>query len=186
MGRRQRREDRQAERRQIIDRLPVLGVDIGGVLVDRAAEHSDTSFFGDRPMETPIVPGAFEALAFLAGGPFEYRVHLVSKAGPRIAGMSREWLVSKGFFPTTAISPGNLHFVRRRLDKAEVCERLGITHFIDDRLDVLGHLGMVPHRFFFVGGLGENPAPASVPEGVVVAETWPLLVERLLLTLPRE
>jgi hypothetical protein len=44
---------------------PVLGVDIGGVIVDRVAENSDTSFFGDRPMETPAVEGAFDALAQL-------------------------------------------------------------------------------------------------------------------------
>lgn len=184
MGRRQRREDRQAERRKVVNRLPVLGVDIGGVLVDRVAEHSDTSFFGDRPMETPIVPGAFEALSGLAGGPFEYRVHLVSKAGPRIAETSRQWLAHTGFFPATGLSPGCLNFVRRRPDKAEVCERLGITHFIDDRVDVLGHLGMVPHRFLFTGGLGDNSAPTSIPADVIVAETWPILVSRLLLTLP--
>ena len=37
--------------RQALD----VGLDVGGVLVDRVAEGDDTSFFGSRPMETPAV-----------------------------------------------------------------------------------------------------------------------------------
>ena len=43
-------------------RSPVLGLDVGGVIIDRASEDSDTSFFGDRPMETPAVSDAVEVL----------------------------------------------------------------------------------------------------------------------------
>ena len=45
---------------------PTLGVDVGGVLIDRVAEGSDTSFFGDRPLETPAVPDAVGTIARLA------------------------------------------------------------------------------------------------------------------------
>jgi hypothetical protein len=34
----------------------MIGIDIGGVMVDRVAEDSDTSFFGARPVGTPAVP----------------------------------------------------------------------------------------------------------------------------------
>ena len=45
-----------------------LGVDVGGVLVDRIkADGSDTSFFSDRFLETPEVAGAFETLTRLVG-----------------------------------------------------------------------------------------------------------------------
>lgn len=64
--------------------MPVLGIDVGGVLVDRVAEGSDTSFFGNRPMDTPAVAGSLGAVAELVEL-FEYRVHIVSKAGSQDA-----------------------------------------------------------------------------------------------------
>src|SRR3954469_24673945 len=124
--------------RSALDR-PALGVDVGGVLIDRVAEGSDTSFFGDRPLETPAVPGAVEALSALTAGTFASRVFLISKAGPRISERTRAWLEHTGFFAATGIAPTHLHFVRNRGDKEPVCRRLGITHFVDDRLSVLNH-----------------------------------------------
>lgn len=162
--------------------LPVLGIDVGGVLVDRVAEGDDTSFFGSRPMETPAVSGAFAAVAELCTGPFEYRVHIVSKAGPKIAGLTREWLGQTGFYAHTGVSPGNVWFVRRREEKAEVCRKLAITHFVDDRLDVLTHLGTVAHRYLFTGGLGTNSAPVHVPRDIPVHQSWPRLASAIRAT----
>lgn len=156
-------------------RPPVLGIDVGGVLVDRVAGGSDTSFFGDRPMDTPAVPGALEAVAELVEL-FEYRVHIVSKAGPKISELTRRWLGSRRVTGTGGIPIGNVHFVRKRPDKQPICEQLGVTHFIDDRLDVLKHLVTVDHRYLFTGGLGEDDAPELVPAWVTVVDTWSRLV----------
>ncbi len=153
----------------------MLGIDVGGVLVDRVAEGSDTSFFGDRPMDTPAVPGALDAVAALVEV-FEYRVHIVSKAGPRISELTRRWLGSRGVIGGAGIPLGNVHFVRKRPDKHPICERLGISHFIDDRLDVLAHLASVDRRYLFIGGLGGHDAPASVPPWATVVDAWPRLV----------
>ena len=164
--------------------LPVVGIDIGGVIVDRAAEDSDTSFFGRHPMETPAVPGAFDAIGRLMEL-FEDRVHIVSKAGPRIAKLSQDWLAERGAFNDAGIHRANLHFVRQRHEKSEVCERLGITHFVDDRLDVLAHLTTVEHRYLFVGGLGQHKPPSSVPKLIRTVPTWPALVSAIEATLER-
>jgi hypothetical protein len=130
-------------------------------------------------MDTPAVGGAFAALAELTEGPFEGRVHLVSKAGPKTAETTRRWLAEVGFYGRTGILPSNLHFVRDRADKAPVCERLGVTHFIDDRIDVLGHLTTVPYRYLFVGGLGRHAVPLSVPRWACVADDWLSLREQI-------
>jgi hypothetical protein len=156
-------------------RVPVLGIDVGGVLVDRVAEGSDTSFFGDRPMETPAVEGALEAVADLVEL-FEYRVHIVSKAGPKIAEFTRRWLGSRGATGDGAIPLGNVHFVRKRPEKHPICEQLGVTHFIDDRLDVLAHLATVDRRYLFIGGLGDHVAPSQVPDWATTVDAWPGLV----------
>jgi hypothetical protein len=166
-------------RRRVEDRLPALGVDVGGVIVDRVAEAEDTSFFGSRPLETPAVAGVFEALALLTADPFAGRVHVVSKAGPAVEARTRAWLAHHCFFDRTGIAPGNVHFVRERADKAPVCTEIGITHFVDDLLEVLVHLTTVPHRYLFTGGLGHNTPPACVPGWAVTATGWPQLVELL-------
>ena len=157
----------------------VLGVDVGGVVIDRVADGSDTSFFGAHPLSTPAVDGVMEALAALTADPFEGRVHLVSKAGAKTAARTRDWLDHHGFAARTGIPAENLHVVRERAAKAPVCARLGITHFVDDRVDVLTHLTTVPHRHLFLGGLGDFAPPAAdrIPSWATVTETWPQTVE---------
>jgi hypothetical protein len=160
----------------------VLGLDVGGVIIDRASEDSDTSFFGDRPLETPAVADAVECIATLTADVFASRVVVVSKAGPKTAARTREWLEHVGFYARTGIRPDDVHFVRDRAGKEPVCRRLGVTHFVDDRLSVLNHLVSVPHRYLFTGGLGASapPDPARVPEDIVLAADWPTLRNLLI------
>ncbi|GIG87371.1 hypothetical protein [Plantactinospora endophytica] len=165
-------------------RPPTLGVDVGGVLVTLAGRDEDTSFFGGQPLRTPAVPGVFEALTALTAEPFAGRVHLVSKAGPKVATNTRAWLAHHDFFARTGIPAGNLHFVRERRDKAPVCERLGITHFVDDRLDVLAYLEAVPHRYLFGGGIDDRPPAGDVPDWATVTDTWPDLAVLLRESVP--
>src|SRR5690606_35305668 len=162
--------------------LPVLGVDVGGVVIDRVADGTDTSFFGDDPMSTPAVRGVFTALAALTPA-FDGRVYIVSKAGPRTAQRTRDWMAVHRFAERTGVPEENLHFVRERPDKAPVAARLGVTHFVDDQLDVLDHLESVPHRYLFTGGLGGEEPPASVPGWAVRADTWRKLTGMILVTL---
>ncbi|CAM4061969.1 hypothetical protein GCM10009799_40900 [Nocardiopsis rhodophaea] len=154
------------------------------MIIDRVADGQDTSFFGDRPMETPAVDGAFDALAELATAPFAGRVHIVSKAKPATAQRTREWLDQHGFAERTGIPASHLHFVPERADKAPVCAQLGVTHFVDDRLDVLEHLTTVPHRYLFTGGLGHHRPPTEVPPWATRADTWPELVDLIRSSAP--
>ncbi|GAA3761606.1 hypothetical protein GCM10022225_54130 [Plantactinospora mayteni] len=165
-------------------RRPTLGVDVGGVLVTLAGRDEDTSFFGGQPLLTPAVAGVFEALTALTAAPFAGRVHLVSKAGPKVAANTRAWLAHHEFFDRTGIPAGNLHVVRERRDKAPVCQRLGITHFVDDRLDVLAHLETVEHRYLFLGGTDDRPPDGSVPDWATVADTWTALATLLRESIP--
>gem|GEM_PF-1283240 len=157
----------------------ILGVDVGGVLTSRAADDADTSFFGSQPMLTPAVEGAFDVLTRLAAGPFAGRIHVVSKCGERIAALSRAWLDHHGFFERTGIPVENLHFVRRRPDKAPVCARLGITHFVDDRVDVLVHMTTVAHRYLFLGDTPNRAPTGPVPPWVIPVTSWLDLADRL-------
>ena len=98
---------------------------------------------------------------------FDGRVWLVSKCGERVQQRTRKWLVHHRFFEATGIDPGNLRFCLQRPEKALHCRDLQITHFIDDRPDVLVALdGIVPHRYLF------GPQRKAAPRGVVPVITW--------------
>src|SRR6266571_7170723 len=96
----------------------------------------------------------------------------VSKCGPKIAAMTSSWLAYHAFFERTGIPPENLHFVRRRPEKAPVCAGLGVTHFVDDRVDVLVHMTTVAHRYLFLGDTAAGAATKPVPSWTVPITSW--------------
>ena len=117
-------------------------------------------------LATPEMEGSFDALGRLARL-FSSRVWIVSKAGPRIQRNTEQWLVHHRFFERTSILENQVRFVRRRSDKADVCRELGISHFVDDRAEVLKVLvGIVPHLFLF------GPQDHSVPPFAIHVLTW--------------
>jgi hypothetical protein len=157
------------------DLLPVaprLGVDIGRVIIDGDHHPSgdDTAFLKggtEEMLRTPPVDGALDTLARLVrlfGG----RVWLVSKCGPRVQDRTRQWLVHHRVHQHTGIPPSHLRFCLRRADKALHCAELAISHFVDDRVDVLVALaGIVPHRYLF----GPYGIP-QLPPGIQPTPTW--------------
>jgi hypothetical protein len=147
-----------------------LGVDIGRVIIGGGTVpgSSDTQFFsGDtaRMLATPAVPGAFETLARLV--PRFQQVWLISKCGERVQRHTRLWLDHHDFAARTGIPRAHLRFCLRRPDKAVHCGELGITHFIDDKLDVHQALrGVVAHRYLF------GPQRTTPPAWVRHTPTW--------------
>jgi hypothetical protein len=162
----------------MIDAMEQLGVDIGGVIIQPMDDDADTSFFGDNYLATPAMPGVFAALATLVDV-FEGRVHLVSKCGEQTANRTRKWLAHHDFHGRTGVPAERLHFCRTRPEKAPIVARLGLTHFIDDRLEVLGYLTTVPHRFLFRPNDTEVRAYAEHLPGVRRVESWPELLTAL-------
>ena len=144
---------------------PTLGIDIGRVIIGPVDDdgHADTSFLSgtpERAMSTPPAPGAFDSITRLCRA-FDGAVWLVSKCGINVQNKTRRWLSHWGFWDTTGIAPGHLRFCLRRPEKAQHCLELGITHFIDDRLDVLEAMqAIVPHLYLFGVDWKTRPAPA--------------------------
>lgn len=121
-----------------------FGVDIGGVIIDRANDKTDTSFFGPNYLRTTAVKGAFETLGRLSRGRFAGHIYLISTCGPQTQQRTREWLTHHDFYDRTGIPRGNVRFCLEKYQKAGICEDLEITHFVDDKLEVLGYLSEVP------------------------------------------
>jgi hypothetical protein len=150
---------------------PRLGVDFGRVIHGGAAEAgpADTAFLdGDleQALRSPATEGAFDVLPRLVAL-FGGRVWVISKCGERVQRRTLRWLDHHDFYARTGIAPGDVRFCRERADKALHCAELGITHMIDDRLDVHRALrGLVPHLYLF------GPQPAPAPEWVRHTLTW--------------
>jgi len=157
-----------------------LGVDIGRVLIDGdSAKSPDTNFLSggiEQALRSPPVDGAIEGLAALIETFGPASVWLVSKAGDRVADKTRRWLDAREVYAKTGLVREQVVFVRERADKARIARRHGLTHFIDDRVDVLGHLrGLVPHLFLFGEAAERNDAPAWTTR----CPTWAVAVERV-------
>jgi hypothetical protein len=149
----------------------VLGVDFGRVINDASSHPSgdDTSFLQGSETEmlaTPSMKGSFASIERLVQA-FGGRVWIVSKAGPRIQDNTIRWLDHHEFYDKTGMPPSNVRFVRRRVDKVDQCQELGVTHFVDDRTEVIAALtGTVPHLYLF------GPQDRPSPRGAIEVLTW--------------
>jgi hypothetical protein len=135
-------------------RQTALGLDFGRVIMcaPEGVQGGDTRFIGSPEVEALEIPppaGAFDTIRELVQR-FESRVWIVSTAGPRIQRLSMGWLEYHRFFEQTELTHEAVRFCRHRNDKRGHAAELRLTHFIDDRYDVLDHLsGVVGNRYLF-------------------------------------
>jgi len=157
-----------------------LGIDVGRVLISPGDDLApDTSFIGgtlEHALSTPPYEGMFDVVPRLVAK-FEGRVWIVSKCGHRIQQRTLQWFERQRFFERTGIDRRNVRFCLQRPQKAEHCAQLGITHFIDDREDVLQPMiGIVPNLYLF------GPQRRSCPPRAVftAVRTWSEVDAKLL------
>ena len=156
-----------------------IGVDIGRVLMCPTDEVKgpDTSFLSASPdlaMRIPPSEGAEQILRELVHATRGH-VWFVSKAGKRIRALTREWFHHNDFFTRCGVPEQHLHFCFKRHEKAGIAEELGLTHFIDDRRDVLEHLRTVVDHLYLFGIQSEAPPP-----WVVSVRDWADVQTRML------
>lgn len=150
-----------------------IGIDIGRVILSAADPdgRSDSSFLGSRDqeaLETPPTEGAFDTIARIvarSGG----NVWLVSKAGPRVQALTLRWLEHWRFYDVTGLHRRHVRFCRERSEKRDHAEDLGLTHFVDDRVDVHQHLRGVVRRLYLFGYQRRGTAP---PPWLKATPTW--------------
>jgi hypothetical protein len=152
-----------------------LGVDIGGVIIDRVSE--DAQSYADAA----AVEGAFEAIARLVQERFGARVWLVSRCEEAREPVLMAWLDRQAFFSSTGVMRQQVLFCRHRHDKATICRQLGVTHFIDDRLEVLSHLvGTVPHLYLLQSRAGGMDRFRQFLPHVRLVRGWSEIVDAVL------
>lgn len=143
----------------------VLGVDCGNVILCQGNG-------------TPVA-GAFDALrAIVQSGTFE-SVYIVSKCGQRMQENTLKWLLELNFWNHTGIPDTNIRFCREFWQKEPICRELGITHFVDDRPNVLNCLTSVEHLYAF------RPKPHRMGDykqekPLIVVYSWEEVLQHLL------
>jgi hypothetical protein len=128
--------------------------------------------------------GAFDAIGELAARRFGSAIYLVSKCGADVQQKSIEWLAHRGFFEATGVPADNLRFCRERHEKAAICAELEITHFVDDRLEVLSHMTSVEKLYLFRPRESEVARFAQHLARVRRVESWKSVRDALLAPVP--
>lgn len=154
----------------------VLGIDIGGVIIDRINDNTDTSFFGDNYLNTTAVPNAFTVINELEKR-YNNNIVIVSKCGRRTEEKTRAWLDHHQFFEKTGVRNDALYFCRERHHKHGICKELGVTGFVDDRLEVLGYLQTVTTKYLFQPSEREIARFNHLITQVTRVESWQAILD---------
>lgn len=143
------------------------------------------SMFGtdEQALLVPQVSGAFDVVRRIVKKVGKDNVFVVSKCGENVERKTLLWMTQYKFSAITGVELGNVRFVRKRPEKADVAKKLGLTHFVDDRADVLECLdGIVPMRYLF-GPQKDDIEKVKQRLGILHAGTWEDLA--LLAQVPR-
>ena len=158
----------------------VLGVDIGNVIINnRSVSGVWKNVTEEEYLAFPPTEGVFDALKKL-NEHFDGNVYLISKCSEWAEDKIIKWLTNHDFYMKTEIDPSHIRFVRERHEKDAVCRVLGVTHFIDDRLEVLSHMvSSTPQLFLFQPNTEEVKLFESFLPSVVVVENWEQLIKEI-------
>ncbi len=157
-----------------------LGIDVGGVIIDRINDNTDTSFFSDNYLNTKATPDVFEVINRMVKERFGNRVYIVSKCGNNVQNKTLNWFKHHDIYSLTGISSQNVYFCRQRHEKEPICKELGITHFIDDRIEVLSYLKSVNNKYALNPQSSEMMRYSSFLPSVNIVYSWKEFAELLL------
>lgn len=160
----------------------ILGLDFGGVILDFIRyNNTDLSFKSENYLNTPEVERAIDSIRKLNQSKFKGNIYLVSKHGPEGPKRILEWIHHKNFFNVTGIPEDHFYPCAERHEKEGIVRKLGVTHFVDDRAEVLEHMiGTVPNLYLFQN-LAENKEEfAHTHDKMTFVESWDELLPLLL------
>jgi hypothetical protein len=140
-------------------KMRILGLDVGGVIKQRG---------------TPI-PDAIESINALVHH-FD-SICIVSRINDAAEGEGNlNYLRSHGLL--LIIPEERVFFCEKRHEKAPICAAQGVTHFVDDRPEVLSYMNTVPYKFAL--NPTQDQLTAFPVEGMKVVQSWKELLPLLM------
>ena len=158
-----------------------LGIDFGNVIIDHLGFGTTEDYFhhGDYNL-IPPVENALECLAELnRTGLFKNITVVYNATG--VADMKiSNWLIAHRFCEITGIPAANIFRSTHGRNKLIYCQQHGITHFVDDRMEVLNPMiGIIPFLFLLNGQAQEIAGYQTELNKLNVADSWSTIISTI-------
>ncbi len=159
-----------------------LGVDIGNVIIDhRLISKEEAKLLEERYSTIPATDGVFDCLKKLNDERFHGNIFLISKCTPWAKEKVSAWFKDNDFYNKTGVKPENVFFCQERSEKEKICKENNITHFVDDRLEVLSYMiDKVPNLFLFKPNEKEVEEFKQFLPKVIMVESWGEVLNNIL------
>ncbi len=133
--------------------MEALCVDMGNVIIDHLGFGTTEQFVNEgNYCEIPPVKDVLFFLAKLNAERFKNNVYVIYNATGVADSKIDSWLDCNDFCEITKIERNRIIRSKGGRNKTGFCIEKGISHFIDDRLEVLSYLfNVVPNLFLFRG-----------------------------------
>jgi len=154
----------------VLDSHSIIGIDIGGVIISLQNNESDTSFFGDNFLNTPMNSACCSVIRRIVDTLGQKNVFLISKAGTEIIKKTMEWMRFHNFIYNSGILESNIHFCSERSEKGPIVQKLGINIFIDDRVENLEYAKQYGAKDFILFGSDTHKHKNS--DWFFIANSW--------------
>jgi hypothetical protein len=143
-----------------------IGFDLSRVIIEGLVKHRPNFVTNGNV----YLPSALSSMAAIVEKHGANQIFIVSCVKSEDEGqLVREWFASHGFYARTGVLASNVLLCHKRSEKRTLCIEHDIDVFVDDRLEVLGHMaGVIGGLFLFQGRNTEIYKPANEPY-------WPLL-----------
>jgi hypothetical protein len=160
----------------------ILGIDLGGVVFDFKPVFKPEGLTREEVLATPEVRDSIESLAYLNQTIFKDSIYLVSKYGKNSGPDStKDWLEQHNFHERTGIPIDHLYQCSEKEGKAPIVKKLGITHFVDDRAEVMSFFAdFVPNLYHFQSLCEDRTVWASKIPHLIFVHDWKELTQILL------
>ena len=145
----------------------VIGIDFGNTITYKPVGATSAIAF----------PNALRVVKALAS---KYPCHIISKVNAQQKVDVLTWMVANDFFNQVGIPESNLHFCEERHQKNAICVRLGVTHHIDDRPEVVAHLDSNINAYLFRPNMDDYVkfADSLATKKVAIVQDW-ITIEKI-------
>ena len=150
-----------------------IGFDVGNVILRNDTDSSEAVSFLNRRQS--YVDGALEAIGHFVTVISADNAFIISKCGPTMQERTSDFLDSTDFYGQTGFDRDHVLFCRHRSEKAPIAASLGLTDFVDDRLDILRSMTTVKRKYLFQRPGKPRLLPSILgPEdgGITITYSW--------------
>jgi hypothetical protein len=129
--------------------------------------------------ERRFTPNVFDAIGMLVAERFGHDVYIMFRARPASPNGHHHFLEKEGFFEKTGVRPDHLVCYKTRPETAAQCRRLGITHYISSRIEVLNYAEGARSLIAFNADATEG-VPIAEGKEISRASSWKQVKDLLL------